>query len=73
MIDWIQCPDSTRVRAIAYDEDGERILVQFPDGKHWQYSGCPPIVWEEFTRPGTSKGQYIHRRLNQHPNGPMVS
>ena len=72
MIEWIECTDSSRVTAIAYDNDSERILVRFPDGMEWQYHGCPPLVWDEFTSPHTSKGTFIHEHLNQHQNGPLV-
>jgi len=72
MIDWLPVTDSKRVIASAYDADGERILVRFPDGKEWQYHGCPLTVWEEFIAPGTSKGTFIHQRLNFHANGPVV-
>lgn len=73
MIDWIDVPDSDRVTAVAYDADQERILVRFKrDGTEWQYSGCPPMVWEEFIAPTTSKGQYIHNQLNRHSHGPLL-
>ena len=73
MIDWIETPESSRVEAIAYDELAERILVRFrKGGLEWQYQGCPPSVWDEFCAPGTSKGAFIHERLNQHEHGPLV-
>ncbi len=73
MIDWIESPESSRVQAVAYDEEGERILVRFrKDGNQWQYLGCPPQVWDEFCAPGTSKGTYISERLDQHQHGPLV-
>ena len=71
MIEWIEVTDSKRVTAVAYDEDGERILVRLRNGPEWQYEGCPPFVWEEFTAEGTSKGQFIHERLNHHNHGPL--
>lgn len=72
MIEWIDCTDSSRVSAIAYDEEAERILVRFPDGTEWQYLGCPPAVWEEFVAIQTSKGTFIHEHLNQHPHGRLL-
>lgn len=73
MIEWIETPDSSRVEAVAYDEEGERILVRFrKGGAGWQYLGCPPQVWDEFCAAGTSKGNYITERLNQHQHGPLV-
>ena len=68
MTDWIPVV-SDWVRAIAYDEPNERILVEFHDGVRWWYGECPPGIWEEFNSPGTSKGQYIHSVLNGHPYG----
>ncbi|HEX7959838.1 MAG TPA: KTSC domain-containing protein, partial [Terriglobales bacterium] len=72
MIDWIAVTDSTRVSAIRYDAESETIYVRFPDGVEWYYSGCPPHVWEEFTREGTSKGRYISQVLDGHPKGKCV-
>lgn len=73
MIEWVESPESTRVSAVAYDEETERILVRFrDDGTEWQYLGCPPEVWDEFCAPGTSKGTFIFERLNQHQHGPLL-
>ena len=73
MIEWIETPESSRVQAVAYDEEGERILVRFRNnGIQWQYQGCPPQLWEEFSAPGISKGSFIHERLDQHEHGPLI-
>ena len=71
MHEWIDV-DSDWVSAIAYDAETERILVRFNDGVEWQYQGCPVQVWEEFAEPSTSKGKFIHQRLNQHQHGPLL-
>lgn len=69
-MDWIDVTDSSRVSAVAYDREQEVIMVRFlNDGVEWWYGNCPPQVWEEFTRPGTSKGRYIYEQLDHHPNG----
>ncbi len=68
MIEWMAVSGSTRVVAEAYDLESETIYVRFPSGVEWCYSGCPPHIWEEFTAPGQSRGQYIHRVLNHRPN-----
>ena len=72
MIDWMPTPESSRTDAIAYVVEEELILARFPGGTEWQYEGCPPDVWEEFADPATSKGTYIHERLNYHAHGPFV-
>lgn len=69
MIEWIAVGDSKRIVAEAYDAETETIYVRFPDGVEWWYSGCSPATWEEFTRPGQSRGQYISRELNYKSNG----
>jgi hypothetical protein len=69
MIEWIPVSGSTRLVAEAYDPETETIYVRFPDGVEWWYAGCPRDVWEEFTSPGQSRGQYISRVLNFKPNG----
>lgn len=72
MIDWIQIADSARVVAIAWDQESETIYAQFPNGVQWWYSECPERIWEEFSSPTQSKGEYIHRVLNGHPNGRLA-
>jgi hypothetical protein len=69
MIEWIPVTSSTRIVAEAYDPETETICVRFPNGVEWWYAACPPHVWEEFSSPGQSRGQYIHRVLNFKPNG----
>lgn len=68
MIEWIPVSGSSRIVAEAYDAESETIYVRFPDGVEWSYAGCPPHTWEEFRRPGQSRGQYIHQVLNHRPN-----
>lgn len=72
MYEWLPISGSSRIVAAAYDAATEQILVEFPEGIRWWYGECPAIVWEEFMAPGTSKGQYIHRVLNHHPNGRLA-
>lgn len=69
MLEWIPVSNSKRIVAEAYDAETERIYVRFPDGVEWWYAACPPQIWEEFTAPGQSRGQYIHQVLNHKPNG----
>lgn len=69
MINWIPVTGSERIVAEAYDAATETIYVRFPKGVEWRYSACPPNVWEAFTAPGQSRGQYIHQVLNHKPNG----
>lgn len=69
MFEWTAVSDSKRIVAEAYDPETERIYVRFPNGVEWWYAGCPPNVWEEFTRLGQSRGQYISTVLNFKPNG----
>lgn len=69
MIEWAPVAGSTRIVAEAYDPETETIYVRFPDGVEWWYAACPVQVWNEFSAPGQSRGQYIHRVLNLKPNG----
>lgn len=69
MVEWRPVSGSTRIVAEAYDAEAERICVRFPDGVEWWYAGCPPHVWDEFSAPGQSRGQYIAQVLNFKPNG----
>jgi len=72
MIEWIEVLGSSRITAMAYDEVAAVIYVRFPNGVQWWYGGCPEHIWEEFSHPQTSKGQYIHNYLDAHANGPYV-
>ena len=69
MVNWIPVNDSSRIVAEGYDADSETIYVRFPYGAEWWFSDCPAQVWEEFSAPGQSRGQYIDRVLNYKPNG----
>ncbi len=69
MIEWSHVTGSTRIIAEAYDPETETIYVRFPNGVEWWYAACPQRVWEEFTSPGQSRGQYIGSVLNFKPNG----
>ncbi len=69
MIEWAPVGGSKRIVAEAYNPETETIYVRFPDGVEWWYAACPAQVWGEFTAPGQSRGQYIHRVLNFKPNG----
>lgn len=67
MLDW-QDADSSWVAAIAYDLAAEIIFVRLSDGAEWCYEACPIDVWEAFTAPGQSRGQYINQVLKHKPN-----
>jgi hypothetical protein len=69
MMVWISVAGSSRIVAEAYSSETETIYVRFPDGVEWWYAACPPHIWEQFTAPGQSRGQYIHTVLNFKPNG----
>jgi hypothetical protein len=69
MIEWTPVSGSTRIVAESYDAAAETIYVRFPDGVEWWYGACPSQVWQEFTSPGQSRGQFIARTLNFKPNG----
>ncbi len=69
MLTWVPVSGSSRIVAEAYDPQAERIYVRFPNGIEWWYAGCPPQVWQEFTAPGQSRGQYISDVLNHKPHG----
>jgi hypothetical protein len=72
MIEWTEVV-STRITAMAYDAANEKILVRFPKGgKEWEYRECPPVVWERFSAPTTSKGEFINEILNLHDHGPYL-
>ncbi len=68
-VDWQNVNFSTRIVAEAYDEENQIILVRFPNGIEWYYAACPPEMWESFTAPGQSRGQFIHHVLNNQPHG----
>jgi hypothetical protein len=70
VIEWTPVDGSSRIVAEAYVAETETILVRFRDDEvEWAYSACPTAVWEEFTAPGQSRGEYIARVLDAKPNG----
>jgi hypothetical protein len=69
MFEWIPVPNSKRIIAEAYDPQAERIYVRFPDGVEFYYDACPLSLWQEFTAPGQSRGQYIKNVLDFKPKG----
>lgn len=69
MSDWQPVTGSSRIIAKAYLPETETILVRFPDGVEWAYSACAPSVWQDFTAPGQSPGEYIAAVLDAKPNG----
>jgi hypothetical protein len=69
MITWIPVTGSSRIIAEAYDPETERIYVRFPNGVEWWYANCSLQTWEQFTRSGQSRGQYIKDDLDFKPNG----
>lgn len=71
MIEWISVLDSTRIVAMAYNEEQQTIYVRFPEGIEWWYGDCSQLHWEEF-RFAPSKGRYIREELDHHPNGQLV-
>ncbi|MDF3319901.1 KTSC domain-containing protein [Rhodococcus sp. C3V] len=66
-LNW-QSVESTRIVAEAFDPGTETIYVRFPSGIEWYYEACPLDVWEAFTAPGQSRGQFIHQTLDYKPN-----
>ena len=68
MFEWIPVV-STMLTAEGYDPEAETIYVRFTNGTEWWYSACPQQIWDEFTAPGQSRGQYLHRVLKAKPNG----
>lgn len=69
MIEWTPVSGSKRIVAEAYDSEAETIYVRFPNGVEWFYAACLPDVWERFTAPGQSRGEFIAHTLDHKPNG----
>jgi hypothetical protein len=69
MVEWIPVAGSSRIVAEAYVPEKERIYVRFPDGVEWWYGGCPSRIWDAFTSPGQSRGEFIAEVLDYKPNG----
>lgn len=72
MTNWQPVEGSSRIIAEAFVPDLETILVRFPNGKEWAYQACNQAVWDEFTAPGQSRGQYIAQVLDGKPHGPWA-
>jgi KTSC domain len=66
MIEW-RSVDSKAISAEAYDPATETIYVRFHNGAEWGYDACPTDVWESFTTPGQSRGQFLNEVLKHKP------
>lgn len=51
-------PESGNVDKVQYFPEGKALNIQFKDGKIYQYSSVPPIVWEG-AKAAKSIGSYI--------------
>lgn len=68
MFEWIPVV-SEAITAEGFDPETDTIYVRFAGGREYWYSGCPQHVWEEFTAPGQSRGDYINKVLRFKQNG----
>ena len=72
MIEWQPVAGSSRIVAEAFVAELKTIRVRFPNGKEWACSACSQAVWEQFTAPGQSRGEFIAEVLNAKPHGPWA-
>ena len=63
--------DSTRLVAMAFNDEAQMIYVRFPEGIEWWYGECSSFHWEQFQL-APSKGRYVREELDHHPNGQLV-
>jgi hypothetical protein len=54
--------DSTAIREIDYDAEGEKLFVRFASGEHYVYSGVPDAVWRAFEA-ADSKGRFFQAEI----------
>lgn len=59
--EWIYV-QSSNVRCIAYDEEGQSLYVAFKNGGMYEYLNVPPFMYAEFLR-APSKGKYLYWRI----------
>lgn len=53
---------SSNIAAIGFDENKNILVIQFNNGKAYEYYGVPPYVFDEFLNSG-SKGQYANQNI----------
>lgn len=59
--------DSTAIRAIDYDQDHEKLFVQFTSGERYLYVGVPGEVCRSFLD-ADSKGHFFQAEIrDQYP------
>ena len=61
--------ESTMILAEAYDAELETIYLRFKGDREYYYESCPPHIWQAFTAPGQSRGEYFNAVLKHKPNG----
>lgn len=62
-----------RIVAEAHDPEAETIYVRLPERRRVVLCSVPPDVWERFTVPSQSRGEFIAEVLDHKPNGRFVA
>lgn len=58
--------DSSNITRIAFDEEEERIIIEFKDGGQYAYDECPRELFERF-RLAPSIGKFFYANIkNSH-------
>lgn len=53
---------SSNIAAIGFDETQNTLVIEFNNGRAYEYYGVPQYVFDEFSNAG-SKGQYANQNI----------
>lgn len=54
--------NSSNISMIGYDESQNNLVIEFNNGRAYEYYGVPQYVFDEFLNAG-SKGQYANQNI----------
>jgi len=57
-----QLPNSDSGWSAGYDKDSQELVITFPNGRSYSYSGVPPDIYEGLTK-AKSAGKYFNEMI----------
>lgn len=62
MIEWNETPESSNVSKFGYDEEFNKLTVEFKNGNMYEYFDVPVFVYESM-KSAPSKGQFLAQEI----------
>jgi hypothetical protein len=62
MIEWIETPESSNVLKFGYDEEFNKLMVEFKNGNMYEYFDVPVLIYESM-KSASSKGKFLAQEI----------